>query len=68
MQPYCMFSHGSAHFTIKVPSKIAADDTLIFLFLLFEENKASHDSQEKSSLSFSEKQGKGIYECHLLQS
>ena len=56
MQPYCMFSHGSAHLTIKVPSKIAADDTFMFLFLLFEENKAAHDSHEISSLIFSEKQ------------
>ena len=62
---------------LKRQTKIAADNILISLLLSFEENKAwffvwirclAEDSPETSSLIFSEKQWKNIYECLLLQS
>ena len=65
------------HLTLNAPTKIAADDILIFYLYFFEENKAwffmwilclAEDSLERSSLIFSEKQWKNIYDCRLLQS
>ena len=61
----------------KAPNKNCSRRHLIFLLLSFEENKAwffmwifclAEDSLETSSLIFSEKQWKNIYECRLLQS
>ena len=63
--------------TLKVPNKICSRWHFNFLLLSFEENKAwcfkwilclAEDSLETSSLIFSEKQWKHIYECCLLQS
>ena len=57
--------------------KIAADDILIFYFYLSKKIRfdffmwilcLAEDSPEQSSLIFSEKQWKNIYECRLLQS
>ena len=56
-----------SHLTLKRQIKIAADDTLIFLLLFLEENKAwsfmwilclAEDSHKISSLIFSEKKKK----------
>ena len=55
--------------TLKTPSKFAADDNFMFLLLsdlIFHvKYEISHDI---SSLIFSEKKWKGIYECRLQQS
>ena len=66
------------HLSLKKPIKIKADDTFILLLLSFKENKAwcsmwilclvAEDLHDISSLIFSEKQWKCIYECRLLQS
>ena len=63
--------------TLKEPNKNCCRRHFNFLLLSFEENKAwcfkwilclAEDSHETSSLIFSEKQWKNIYECRLLQS
>ena len=63
--------------TLKVPNKNCSRRHFDFLLLSFQENKAwcfkwilclAEDSLETSSLIFSEKQWKNIYECRLLQS
>ena len=63
--------------TLKAPNKNCSRRHFNFLLLSFEENKAwffmlilclAEDSLKTSSLIFSEKQWKNIYEYHLLQS
>ena len=63
--------------TLKAPNKNCNRRDFNFLLLSLEENKAwffmwilclAEDSLETSSLIFSEKQWKKIYECRLLQS
>ena len=62
---------------LKVPNKNCSRRHFNFLFLSLKENKTwffmwilclAEDSLETSSLIFSEKQWKNIYECRLLQS
>ena len=71
-----MLNYIVHNLTIKAPNKkTAADDILIFYFYLSKKNEAwffmwilcLEESLETSSLIFSEKQWKNIYECHLLQ-
>ena len=68
---------GTTNLTLKALNKNCSRRHFHFLLFSFEENKAwcfkwilclAEDSHETSSLIFSEKQWKNIYECRLLQS
>ena len=72
-----VFDSSIIYLTLKAPSKNCSRRHFNFLLLSFKENKAwffmwipclVEDSLETSSLIFSEKQWKNIYEWRLLQS